>query len=145
MHKNLKNIIKKNFEIFGLAGLIIITALWTSYFNYKKKLEENTYHSFIDNVYFKKTLNHIVDNLDPKYKKVQHKIRSGETFDKILESYSIEKKEIIKIKNSLKKKTNLNKLNTKQIIKFSLDKTDNKIKEFTFQVSKYTKNIFSKK
>ena len=135
MHKNLKNIIKKNFEIFGLAGLIIITALCTSYFNYKKNLEENTYHSFIDNVYFKKTLNHIVDNLDPKYKKVQHKIRSGETFDTILETYSIEKKEIIKIKNSLKKKTNLNKLNTKQIIKFSLDKTDNKIKEFTFQVS----------
>ena len=141
MHKNLKNIIKKNFEIFGLAGLIIITALSTSYFNYKKNLEENTYHSFIDNVYFKKTLNHIVDNLDPKYKKVQHKIRSGETFDTILESYSIEKKEIIKIKNSLKKKTNLNKLNTKQIIKFSLDKTDNKIKEFTFQVSN-TQKIF---
>ena len=141
MHKNLKNIIKKNFEIFGLACLIIITALSTSYFNYKKKLEENTYHSFIDNVYFKKTLNHIVNNLDPKYKKVQHKIRSGETFDKILESYSIEKKEIIKIKNSLKKKTNLNKLNTKQFIKFSLDKTDNKIKEFTFQVSN-TQQIF---
>ena len=135
MHKNLKNIIKKNFEIFGLAGLIIITALCTSYFNYKKNLEENTYHSFIDNVYFKKTLNHVVDNLDPKFKKVHHKIRSGETFDTILESYSIEKKEIIKIKNSLKKKTNLNKLNTKQFIKFSLDKTDNKIKEFTFQVS----------
>ena len=141
MQKNLKNIIKKKFEIFGLAGLIIITALCTSYFNYKKNLEENTYHSFIDNVYFKKTLNHIVDNLDPKYKKVQHKIRSGETFDTILESYSIEKKEIIKIKNSLKKKTNLNKLNTKQIIKFSLDKTDNKIKEFTFQVSN-TQKIF---
>ena len=141
MHKNLKNIIKKNFEIFGLAGLIIITALCTSYFNYKKNLKENTYHSFIDNVYFKKTLNHIVDNLDPKYKKIQHKIRSGETFDTILESYSIEKKEIIKIKNSLKKKTNLNKLNTKQIIKFSLDKTDNKIKEFTFQVSN-TQKIF---
>ena len=141
MHKNLKNIIKKNFEIFGLAGLIIITALWTSYFNYKKNLEENTYHSFIDNVYFKKTLNHIVDNLDPKYKKVQHKIRSGETFDTILETYSIEKKEIIKIKNSLKKKTNLNKLNTKQFIKFSLDKTDNKIKEFTFQVSNTQKII----
>ena len=141
MHKNLKNVLKKNFEIFGLAGLIIITAVWTSYFNYKKNLEENTYHSFIDNVYFKKTLNHIVDNLDPKYKKVHHKIRSGETFDTILESYSIEKKEIIKIKNSLKKKTNLNKLNTKQIIKFSLDKTDNKIKEFTFQVSN-TQKIF---
>jgi len=141
MHKNLKNILKKNFEIFSLAGLIFITALSTSYFNYKKNLDKNTYDTFIDNVYFKKTLNHIVNNLDPKYIKIQHKIRSGETFDKILEAYLIEKEEIIKIKNSLKKKTNLNKLNTKQIIKFSLDKTNNKIKEFTFQVSN-TQKIF---
>ena len=37
-------------------------------------------------------------------------------FDKVLESYSIDRKEIFKIKNSLKKKINLNKLNTKQII-----------------------------
>mgnify|MGYP007000074259 CR=1 len=68
-------------------------------------------------------------------KKIKHKIKSGETFDKILESYSVEKKEIIKIKNSLKKKIDLNKLNTKQIIQFSLDKTNNKIEEFTFQVT----------
>ena len=141
MEKNLKNLIKKNIEIFGLAALVIITAVSISYFNHEKNLEKEAYNDLISNLYLKKTLKHIVDNLDPKYKKVQHKIRSGETFDKILESYSIEKKEIIKIKNSLKKKTNLNKLNTKQFIKFSLDKTDNKIKEFTFQVSN-TQQIF---
>ena len=104
MIKLLKNKIKKNTEIFILLTLIFVTAFLTSYFNYSKKKNLQTYNNFIDNVYFKKTLNHIVDNLDPKYKKVQHKIRSGETFDTILESYSIEKKEIIKIKNSLKKK-----------------------------------------
>ena len=98
MRKNLKNIIKKNFEIFGLAGLIIITALWTSYFNYKKNLKETTYHSFIDNVYFKKTLNHIVDNLDPKFKKVHHKIRTGETFDTILDLIQLKKKKLLKLK-----------------------------------------------
>ena len=100
----LKIKLKKNFEIFGLIFLIFITAIATSYFNYKKNLNEKTYNNFIDNVYFKKTLSYLVDNLEPKYKKVKHKIKSGETFDKILESYSIEKSEIIKIKTSLKKK-----------------------------------------
>ncbi len=42
------------------------------------------------------------------------------------------------------KKINLNKLNTKQIIQFSLDKTNNKIDEFTFQLSN-TKKIFLKR
>ena len=144
MIKTFKNKIKKNLEIFGLIILIFITALSTRYFNYKKNLSSKTYNNFIDNVYLKKTLSHIVENLEPKYKKVKHKIKNGETFDKILENYSIDKSEIYKIKNSLKKKVNLNKLNTKQIIQFSLDKTNNKIDEFTFQISN-TKKIFLKR
>ena len=144
MIKTFKNKIKKNLEFFGLIILIFITALSTSYFNYKKSLNSKIYNNFIDNIYLKKTLNHIVENLEPKYKKIKHKIKNGETFDKILESYSIEKSEIYKIKNSLKKKINLNKLNTKQIIQFSLDKTNNKIDEFTFQISN-TKKIFLKR
>ena len=144
MLKNLQNKIKKNFEIFGLIILILFTAIFTSYFNYKKNLNDKVYDNFIDNIYFKKTLSHLIDNLEPKYKKVKHKIRAGETFDKILESYSIEKSEIIKIKNSLKKKVNLDKLNTKQIIQFSLDKTNNKIEEFIYQVSN-TQKIYLKR
>ena len=101
MLKNLKNKFKKNFEIFGLVTLIFIAAISTSYFNFKKNLNNKTYNNFIDNVYFKKTLSHIFNNLEPKYKKIKHKIKSGETFDKILESYSIEKTEITKIKNVL--------------------------------------------
>ena len=135
MLKFLKKKIRKNFEVSALILLIIISAFSTSYFNLKKKNNKETYNNFIDNVYFKKTLIQIIDNLEPKYKKIKHKIESGETFDKILQSYSINKDEIIKIKNSLKKKVDLNKLNTRQIIQFSLDKTDNKIKDFTFQIS----------
>jgi len=144
MLKNLKNQIKKNFEIFSLIFLIIITAISTSFFNYKKNLDNKTYNNFIDNIYFKKTLNYLVENLDPKYKKIKHKIATGETFDKILENYEIEKKEITKIKNSLKKKVNLNKLNTQQIIQFTLNKTNNKIEEFTYQISN-TQKIFLKR
>ena len=144
MLKKLKNKIRKNIQIFSLIFLIAITVISTSYFNFKKNNNIQAYNNFIDNVYFKKTLKHLVDNLDPKYKKIKHKIKSGETFDKILESYSIEKSEILKIKNSLKDKVNLNILNTKQIIQFNLDKTNNKISEFVYQTSN-TQKIFLKR
>ena len=144
MLKILKNKIRKNIQIFGLIFLIALTIVSTSYFNFKKNNNTQAYNNFIDNVYFKKTLSHLVDNLEPKYKKIKHKIKSGETFDKILESYSIEKSEILKIKNSLKDKVNLNKLNTKQIIQFNLDKTNNKISEFVYQTSN-TQKIFLKR
>ena len=144
MLKILKNKIRKNIQIFGLIFLIAITVVLTSYFNFKKNNNIQAYNNFIDNVYFKKTLSYLVNNLEPKYKKIKHKIKSGETFDKILESYSIEKSEILKIKNSLKDKVNLNKLNTKQIIQFNLDKTNNKISEFVYQTSN-TQKIFLKR
>ena len=144
MLKIFRNKLKKNFEIFSLIILIIITAISTSYFNYKKNLDDKTYNNFIENIYLKKTLSYLVENLEPKYKKIKHKIKSGETFDKILESYSIDQKEIIKIKNSLKKNINLNKLNTKQIIQFTLDKTNNKIEEFVYQISN-TQKIYLKR
>ena len=105
MLKYLKNNLKKKFEIFGLVLLITITAISTSYFNYKKTLNKKIYNNFIENIYLKKTLNHIVQNLEPKYYKIKHKIKSGETFDKILNFYLIKDEEIIKIKNSLKKKS----------------------------------------
>ena len=144
MLKILAKKLQKNFEIAALLFLIFITFTSTSYYNYKKKITEETYNNFIDNIYFKKTLSHIVDGLDPKYKKIKHKIKSGETFDKILNNYKIEKTEINKIKDALKKKVNINKLNTKQIIQFSLDKTNNKISEFYFQVSN-TQKIYLKR
>ena len=75
MIKNLKNKFKENFEIFALIILIFIASIFTTYFDYKKKLENQTYTNFIDNIYFKKTLKYIVQNLDPKYKKIQHKVK----------------------------------------------------------------------
>ena len=144
MIKIFKKKLKENYEIFGLIALIFITVLFTNFFNYKKKLNNEIYNNFINNIYFKKTLEQIVDNLEPKYKKIKHEIKKGETFEKILEYYSIDKKEIIKIKNSLQKKTNINNLNTKQSIEFSLDKTTDKIKEFTYQLSN-TEKIYLKR
>ena len=144
MIKNLKTKIKKKIEIIGLVFLILITTFLTSYHNFNNNIKNETYNDFIDNIYLKKTLIYVIDNLEPKYKKIKHKIKSGETFDKILENYSINKKEINKIKNSLKKKTNINKLNTKQLIQFSLDKTNNKIVEFSYQITSTQKILLKR-
>ena len=144
MLKNIKHKSKKNSEIFALIFLILLTVVSTSYFNYQKKIATQFYDGFIDNIYFKKTLTHIINNLEPKYKKIKHKIKPGQTFDKILENYSVDKNEVIKIKKSLTKKINLNKLNTNQIIQFSLDKTNNKITEFYFHISN-TQKIYLKR
>ena len=136
--------IKKNIETFALVFLILITAISSTYYNHKKKIAERHQSNFINNIYLKKTLNHIFNNLESKYKKINHKIQSGETFDKILKLYSIRIEEINEIKKNLSKKINLNKLKTGQIIKFKLDQTNNKIKEFSFQINN-TEKIHLKK
>ena len=135
MYKYFINKLKKKIDILLLALLLFITVISTNYFNSEKNKIENNYYNIIENIYLKKTLNQIVNNLEPKYKKINHKIKAGETFDKILNNYSIDQKEIKAIKENLIKNVNLNKLNTKQSITFILDQTNNKIKEFTFQIS----------
>ena len=130
-----KIIIKQKIEVKALVFLILLSSVFTTYFNFEKNKKNETLNNLIQNIYLKKSLNHIVDNLEPKYEKINHKVKQGETFDKILENYLIDKLEIEKIKKSLQKKININKLNTKQIIQFNLDKSNNKIEEFIFQIS----------
>ena len=144
MLKTFTHKIKKNFGIFSLVLLIIITSLSTTFFNHKKNIKNQNFENFVDNIYLKKTLNYLINNLEPKYKKISHKVKSGETFDKILDDYSIDKKEIILIKKNLIKKFNINNLNTKQSIEFKIDQTNNKIKEFVFQISN-TEKIYLKR
>ena len=135
MLNKLKITIKKNTELVALFILIIITVISTTYYNFSKTKIYNNYKSTINNVYLKKTLNHILNSLEPKFKKIEHKINPGETFDNILQEYSISKKEIENIKKKLSKKVNLNKLNTNQKIILTLDQSKNLIKEFIFQIS----------
>ena len=144
MIKKISKIIKQNNEISILSLFIIVTIILISLFNYQKKIDNRNFNNLINNLYLKKTLNHIFNNLEPKYKRIYHKIKSGETFDKILKFYSIEEVEILQIKKNLSKKIDLDKLNTKQIISFSVDQSNNKITEFIFQVSS-TEKIYLKK
>ena len=135
MFKKIKLNIKKNLEILALGVLILTTITFTSYYNYNKKKILSNYSNLIDNIYFKKSINQILDNLEPRFKKIEHEINVGETFDQILEEYSVEKSEIKQIKKELGKKINLNKLDVNQKFSFTIDQTSSVIKEFIFQTS----------
>ncbi len=145
MFKKIKLNIKKNLEIFGLGLLILISITFTSYYNYNKKKIFNNYSNLLDNVYFKKSFNQILDNLEPRFKKIEHEINVGETFNGILEQYLVEKSEIDQIKKELSKKINLDKLIVNQKFSFVIDQTSSVVKEFIFQVSNTEKIYLTRK
>ena len=133
-------LIKKNTEIFLLFLLILITATSTTFYNNYKKLITQNYQDVINNIYFQKSVNEIFDNLEPRYKSIDHKISKGETFDKILSNYYISSDEIIKIKKNLNSDYNLNNLKTNLEIKFIIDQSNNKkITSFLFPISRTEK------
>ena len=144
MLKKIKNLFLKNLNIVALIFLIIASTIITLYFNHQKNLDAQKYNNFVNNIFLKKTLNHVLNNLEPRYKRYNHKIKSGETFDKILRDLSIDQEEIAILKKNLIKKVNINKLNTNQKIQFSLDQTNNKIIEFIFQISNTEKIYLSR-
>ncbi len=144
MLNKIKSKLKKETEIVALSLLILITIISTTYYNYNKQKIYKNYKNLIANVYLKKTLEHLFDNLEPKFKKINHQVSTGETFDNILKDYSVDQDEIKEIKKKLSKKINLNKLNTEQKIKFTIDQSNNLVKEFIFQISNTEKIYLSR-
>ncbi len=135
MFHRIKTKIKIKNEIFLLFLVLLITVISTGYHNYSKKKIAENYKDIVENIYFKKTLNHIFNKFEPRFKKVSHKVEMGDTFDSILNQYNVNQREIKIIKKRLSKKTNLNNLNTNQKIVFTIDQTNDSIKEFSFQIS----------
>ena len=134
-------LINENIGFILILLLLSITIFSTTLYNNNKKLINENYIDIINNIYFQKSVNQVFNNLIPKYKSINHRISSGETFDKILDKYFIQSKEILKIKKNLSSDYDLNSLKTNLYIKFTIDQSNNKkIVSFTFPISR-TKKI----
>ena len=131
----IKTIIKKNTEVFALFLLIVITVISTNYYNYNKKKILNEYKNLINNIYVKKSVTNLLDNLEPKFKKIIHQVSPGESLANILKQYNTSEKDINEIQSNLSKKFKLKKLKTGQKIQFTIDQEKNLIKEFIIQIS----------
>ena len=95
MQKKLLIIFFKNLKSIGLIFLVVLTVIIAGYSNQKKNSSKNKNNDFINNIYFKKTANFLLNNLEPKFKKIRHQISDGETFDNILSQYLINKNQNI--------------------------------------------------
>jgi len=138
-------LVKKNTEIFLFFLLLIFTIFSTTIYNNNKLETNENYKELINNIYFQKSLKQIFNNLKPRYKSIDHKISKGETFDKILNNYSIPSKEILSIKENLNSDFNLSNLKTNLDIKFTIDQSNNKkITSFLFPVSRTEKILLTR-
>ena len=127
-----------------LSSLVLITFLITYNFNVQKnKTKENTL-DLIENVFFKKTLNHIYSELEPKFKSIQHKISYGENLNNILREYGVKQEDINKLKKVLSNKVNLNRLNANEFMNLVIDQSKSDLIELTYPISKTEKIIITR-
>jgi len=138
-------LVKKNIQIFLLFILLIFTIFSTTVYNNKKLKTIENYKEVVNNIYFQKSLKQIFNSLKPRYKSIDHKISSGETFDKILNNYSIPSNEILDIKKGLSSDYNLSNLKSNLDIKFTIDLSNNKkITSFLFPISRTEKILLTR-
>ena len=90
---------KRNIEISLLILLLIISVFITQLYNSNIKKTQSDYLDILKNSYFKKSINHIFSNLEPKYENINYIIKSGDTLFNVLNNFSINKKEIQEIVN----------------------------------------------
>ena len=115
---------KKNLEIFLLAILLIITIFITQLYNSNTKKIQRDYLEIIRNSYFKKSVNYFFSNLKPKFEDIEYKIKNGDTLVNILDSFSVDKKDIQEIVKLLKENGTQN-LYQNKILKITLENNGN--------------------
>ena len=115
---------KKNLEIFLLVVLLIITIFITQLYNSNTKKIQRDYLEIIRNSYFKKSVNYFFSNLKPKFEDIEYKIKNGDTLVSILDSFSVDKKDIQEIVKLLKENGTQN-LYQNKILKITLENNGN--------------------
>ena len=144
MNKNrIARTLKNHIQIIGLFLLIIITILTTNLYSLHKKNQINSLKKTLDNIYLKKSIGAIVQNLKPRYQIINLKVESGETLEKILNKIDVTDNEINKLLEKASKFKFINKLYKNQKISFKIDRKDPvKILEFSIKTSKKKTKIF---
>ena len=138
-------IIKNNLYPIILILITTLTIVITNFYSVYKKDNQNQFINFIDNSYLKKSINLVIENLNPKYNYLDFKIKKGDTFEKIINQLELplnEKK--LAIKNFSKFKF-INSLYEGQKITFKLDNSKpKKIIEMKVEQSKTKYFLFSR-
>ena len=132
--------ILNNLEFVFVLLLIVISIGITLLYNTYKSNYQKQYIELLNNLYFKKTIENVFNNLSPKYINIDHRVVKNETLSNIFKSYNIPDKEANLLINNLNKINKNNTLKINQKIIFTIDKSNNKIVKLIYPVSQ-TKRI----
>ena len=140
----LNKLVKNNIYLILLVSIVLFTVLSTNYFSVLKKNQEDSLLNILENTFFKKSINHLVKNLNPRFTYLNFKVNQGDTFEKILNQLEISKNEkeiVIKNLSSFKFVNNLFK---GQNISFELENANSSVKiiEISIEQSKTKKYVF---
>ena len=137
-------LIKSNIYLVLLVSTILFTTLSTSYFTALKKNQNEKLLYILENTFFKKSINQIIENLNPRFTSLNFTVSSGDTFEKILNQLSINKKEKNIVVENLSRFKFINKLFKGQNISFKLDNANSSLKviEISIEQSKTKKYVF---
>ena len=130
---------------FVLVIILTITIIILNYYSTAKNNQQQSILNSLDNIYLNKSLNFLIDNLNPRYKIIKLKITEGDTFEKILDKTNIPSNEKKIILKKLSKFKFLNNLYKGQNINFKIDNVKPvKVKEISIELSKTKDLVFSR-
>ena len=135
----------KKINSFAILIILVILSIFTINTHRNYQIEQTQYLSnFFQNIYFKKTIKSISNSFNNRFEKIDHFIRSGESFEIILDEIKIDKKERNKILSFIKKNKLKIILYENQKISFEIDNLGKrKIMEIIIPISKKRDLIIS--
>ena len=152
--KYFQDFLRKNQELSFVILLIITSVILTQLFQASKNQSTKEYLKIINNLYFQKTFKNVLEGFEPKYLKVEHKIKNNDSINNILKNYGVPKNEINNILNSLLKNKVTNNIKVNDIVNLTIDNSNMTVAKLGITISKtkkielirdYEKDIFKKK
>ncbi len=136
----------KNYTIFfWLVFISIIAIFFSSVYNSSKSEKSKLLKSSLDNIYFKKTLKEITNNLNPRFSTLVYISKAGDTYQSIINGLKLNKSEKNIILNHVLKEKSLKILRINQKFTFKFDNLLNqKVTEFKIETGKKNEIIFVK-
>ena len=136
----------KEYSIFFWIFLVAVIGILISTVYTKNKDERlQNIKSSLENIYLKKTVKEITNNLEPRYTLISYVVKAGDTHQTIINKLDISNNEKKNILKTILNKNDLKILRINQKLQFKLDNLSNeKVIEFKIETDKKNEIVFKK-
>ena len=130
---------------FWLTLLTILGVVIIIIYSNNQEEQTNQIKSSLDNIYLKKTVKEITENLKPRYETVYYKSKVGDSFESIISNLNLNKTEKKLLLKTILNEKSLQILKINQNFIFKLDNlSKQKVVEFIIETDKKNQILFKK-